>query len=135
MSIEKEIIQPDNWQPARGYVNGILVRPGKILFMAGQVGWDENEEFQSAEMGPQFAQALKNILALVEKAGGSAEHICRMTCFCKDRDKYIAARKEIGKAWKELLGKNYPVMSMIFISDLLVPESLIEIEATAVIPD
>ena len=133
MSIEKEIIQPDGWPPATGYANGILVKPGKILFIAGQVGWDENEVFQSDEVGPQFAQALKNVLAILEKAGGGAENICRMTCFCTDKKKYIASRKEIGKAWKELLGKNFPAMSMIFVSDLLAPGSLIEIEVTAVL--
>ena len=135
MSIEKEIIQPDGWAPATGYSNGILVHPGNILFIAGQVGWDENEVFQSTEVGPQFEQALKNILAILEKAGGRAEHICRMTCYCTNKKKYIEARKEIGKAWKQLLGKNFPAMSMIFVADLLAPQSLIEIETTAVIPD
>lgn len=135
MSIEKEIIQPDGWAPTTGYANGILVRPGKILFIAGQVGWDENEVFQSTEVGPQFEQALKNTLAVLEKAGGGAEHICRMTCYCTDKKKYIEARREIGKAWKQLLGKNFPAMSMIFVADLLAPQSLVEIETTAVIPD
>lgn len=135
MSIEKEIIQPDGWAPTTGYSNGILVRPGKILFIAGQVGWDENEVFQSTEVGPQFEQALKNTLAILEKAGGRAEHICRMTCYCTDKKKYIDARREIGKAWKLLLGKNFPAMSMIFVADLLAPQSLIEIETTAVIPE
>lgn len=135
MSIEKEIIQPDGWAPTTGYVNGILVNPGKILFVAGQVGWDENEIFQSTEVGPQFEQALKNTLAILEKAGGGAKHICRMTCYCTNKKKYIEARREIGKAWKQLLGKNFPAMSMIFVADLLAPQSLIEIETTAVIPE
>ncbi|SDU41399.1 RidA family protein [Desulfobacula phenolica] len=135
MSIEKKIIQPDGWAPTIGYANGILVSPGKILFIAGQVGWDENEIIQSTEIGPQFEQALKNILAILKKAGGGAEHICRMTCYCTDKKKYIEARREIGKAWKQLLGKNFPAMSMIFVADLLAPQSLIEIETTAVIPE
>ena len=135
MSIEKEIIQPDGWARPTGYSNGILVRPGKVLFIAGQVGWDENQVFQSMEMGPQFEQALKNTLAILEKVGGGAEHICQMTCFCTDKKKYIEARREIGQAWKQVLGKNFPAMSMIFVTDLLAPNSLIEIESTAVIPD
>jgi len=134
MSVEKEIIQPDGWAPTKGYSNGIFVNPGKILFIAGQVGWDENEVFQSTDVGPQFEQALKNTLAILEKAGGRAEHICRMTCYCTNKKKYIEARKEIGKAWKQLLGKNFPAMSMIFVVDLLAQQSLIEIETTAVIP-
>lgn len=135
MSIEKETVQPDGWPTAKGYSNGILVRPGNILFIAGQVGWDENEVMVSTEVGPQFEQALKNILAVLKKAGGGAEHICRMTCFCTDKEKYIAARREIGKAWKQLLGKNFPAMSMIFVAGLLAPGSLIELEATAVVPE
>ena len=135
MSIEKKIIQPDGWAPTTGYANGILVSPGKILFIAGQVGWDENEVFQSTEVGPQFEQALKNTLAILAKADGEAKHICRMTCYCTNKKKYIEARREIGKAWKQLLGKNFPAMSMIFVADLLAPQSLIEIETTAVIPE
>lgn len=135
MRIEKEIIHPDGWAPTTGYAHGILVRPGKTLYIAGQVGYDENDVLNSTELGPQFEQALKNTLAVLKKAGGGPEHICRMTCYCTDKKKYFDARKEIGKAWKQLLGKNFPAMSMIFVAELLAPNTLIEIETTAVIPD
>jgi len=127
-------ILPEGWTRPKGYSNGILSPHGRTLFMAGQVGWDEEEIFHSNQLVPQFEQALKNVLAIVYKAGGKAEHICKMTCFCKDRDQYLASRKEIGKVWKNIMGDHYPCMSMIFVSDLLDHPALIEIETTAIIP-
>lgn len=131
---KNEIILPDGWPSPKGYSNGILSAKGRILFLAGQVGWDEQQKFQSKKLVPQFEQALKNIVAIVKKAGGKPEHICKMTCFCKDRAQYLASRKELGKVWKEIMGSHYPAMSMIFVVDLLDRPALIEIEATTVIP-
>ena len=128
-------ILPDGWRQPKGYSNGILTKQGKTLYMAGQVGWDDQEKFHSEKLVPQFEQALKNILEIVEKAGGKPEHICRMTCFCIDKPAYLKARKELGKIWKEIVGDHYPCMSMIFVDDLLDNPGVIEIEATAVIPD
>lgn len=130
-----QVILPDDWPQPKGYSNGILAQKGRTLFLAGQVGWDEQERFHSGELVPQFEQALKNILAIVVKAGGKAEHICKMTCFCKDREQYLATRKELGRVWKAIMGSHYPCMSMIFVVDLLDHPALIEIEAMAVIPD
>lgn len=127
-------ILPDGWPQPKGYSNGILAEQGRILFMAGQVGWSAEEKFASDRLVPQFEQALKNIVAIVTKAGGKPEHVCRMTCFCKDRDQYLAHRKDLGKIWKEIMGNHYPCMSMIFVVDLLDHPAVIEIEATAVIP-
>ena len=135
MSSVKEVIQPDGWAPATGYANGILARPGKILFIAGQVGWDENHRFHSEKLAPQFEQAIKNTLEILKKAGGKPEHICRMTCFCTDKRQYIESRKELGQMWNQLLGKDFPAMSMIFVTDLLASQSVIEIETTAVITE
>ncbi|MFC2114446.1 RidA family protein [Bacteroidota bacterium] len=133
-TLKHENILPEGWPRPKGYNNGILSQYGRTLFMAGQVGWDENEKFKSTDLVPQFEQALKNIMAIVNEAGGNAEDICKMTCFCKDRDQYIASRQEIGKVWKTIMGNHYPCMSMIFVSDLLDHPALIEIEATAIIP-
>ncbi|MBE2246800.1 MAG: RidA family protein [Candidatus Competibacteraceae bacterium] len=130
-----EIILPDGWPVPKGYSNGILAANGRPLFMAGQVGWTAEEKFNSEALVPQFAQALKNIRAIVEKAGGQTTDICKMTCFCKDREQYIASRRELGKVWKEIMGNHYPCMSMIFVVDLLDHPALIEIEAMAVIPE
>lgn len=133
--MKHEIILPDGWLTPKGYSNGILAAKGRTLFIAGQVGWNAQEKFESEKLVPQFEQALKNILAIVKKVGGKSTDICKMTCFCKDREQYLSSRKELGKVWKEIMGNNYPCMSMIFVVDLLDHPALIEIEATAVIPE
>lgn len=130
-----QTILPDGWVMPKGYSNGILAAKGRILFLAGQVGWSVEEKFASDKLVPQFEQALKNIVAIVNKAGGKPTDICKMTCFCKDRDQYLASRKELGKVWKKIIGNHYPCMSMIFIVDLLDHPAVIEIEAMAVIPE
>ena len=127
-------LQPRSWAPPVGYANGIEAQ-GRVVFVAGQVGWDAAQKFQSEEIAPQFEQALKNVLAVLAQAGGRAEHICRMTAYCCDKAAYLAARPQLGKIWKALMGKHYPAMSMIFVSDLLDAPGKIELEATAVIPE
>jgi len=128
-------IAPKDWALPVGYSNGILAARGRTLFMAGQVGWDANQVFHSAELAPQFEQALINILAIVAEAGGRPEDVCRMTCFCKDKPAYVKARKKLGGIWKTHFGRHFPAMSMIFVADLLDSPAVIEIEATAIIPD
>src|ERR1035437_576032 len=128
-----EVILPDGWAKPIGYSDGVLAQEGRMLFIAGQVGWDNQQVFRSDELVPQFEQALKNVLAVLEKAGGKTTDICRMTCFCTNKEKYLASRKEIGKIWRTLMGNHYPAMSMIFVVDLLDAPGMIEIEATAVI--
>ncbi len=129
-----EILHPKGWAPAIGYANGIAVSGGKLVFIAGQVGWDAAQKFHSEALAPQFEQALKNVLAVLAEAGGRPEHICRITAFCCDKPAYLAARKELGRIWKNLMGKHFPCMSMIFVSDLLDSPGKIELEATAVVP-
>ena len=129
-----ELLLPQGWAPAIGYANGIAVAPGRIVFIAGQVGWDAEQKFHSTEVAPQFDQALQNILAVLAEAGGRAEHICRITAFCCDKPAYLAARPRLGAIWKRLMGRHYPCMSMIFVSDLLDSPGKIELEATAVVP-
>ncbi len=133
--IKHETILPDGWPTPKGYSNGILAAKGKTLFLAGQVGWTPEEKFASDKLVPQFEQALKNIVAIVEKAGGKPSDVCKMTCFCKDRDQYLETRRELGKVWRSIMGNHYPCMSMIFIVDLLDHPAVIEIEAMAVITD
>jgi enamine deaminase RidA (YjgF/YER057c/UK114 family) len=128
-----KVLQPRDWKPPLGYANG-MAASGTIVFVAGQVGWDAEQRFQSEDIVPQFEQALRNILAVLAEAGGRAEHICRMTAYCCDKPAYLAARPELGRIWKRLLGRHYPAMSMIFVSDLLDSPGKIELEATAVIP-
>jgi enamine deaminase RidA (YjgF/YER057c/UK114 family) len=129
-----QILHPGGWLPPIGYANGISVAAGRIVFIAGQVGWDADQHFQSDELVPQFEQALKNILAVLAEAGGMPSHICRLTAFCIDKPAYLAGRRELGRIWKSLIGNHYPAMSMIFVADLLDAPAKIELEATAVIP-
>lgn len=125
---------PTGWMPPVGYANGIEAPPGRLVFVAGQVGWNAAQKFESEDFAPQFAQALKNILAVLAEAGGRAEHICRLTAYCCDKPAYLAARPQLGRIWRELMGRHYPAMSMIFVADLLDAPGKIELEATAVIP-
>ena len=117
-----------------GYSNGIAVDAGRVIFVAGQVGWDAQQRFRSEEIAAQFDQALANILEVLKVAGASAEHICRMTAYCCDKPGYLAARPELGAIWRRRMGRHYPAMSMIFVSDLLDSPGKIELEATAVLP-
>ena len=125
---------PEGWAPPIGYANGIEVQAGRIVFVAGQVGWDAQQKFASEDMAQQFDQALANVLAVLAEAGGAAQHICRMTAYCCDKPAYLAARPQLGAIWKRRMGRHYPAMSMIFVSDLLDHPGKIELEATAVLP-
>ena len=129
-----QVLHPHNWSPPIGYANGISVAAGRIVFIAGQVGWDAEQHFQSEELVPQFEQALKNIIAVLAEAGGKPNHICRLTAYCIDKPAYLAGRRELGRIWKSLIGSHFPAMSMIFVADLLDAPAKIELEATAVIP-
>ena len=126
-------LQPEGWAPQVGYANGIAAT-GTLVFIAGQVGWNAEQQFESADFVPQFEQALKNVLAVLAEAGGRAEHICRITAFCCDKPAYLAARPELGRIWRAAMGRHFPAMSMIFVADLLDAPGKIELEATAVIP-
>lgn len=128
------IIKPAGWAPPIGYSNGVVAPAGNILFIAGQVGWDEQQKFHSSDLAPQFDQALQNILAILQAAGGSPENICRITGFCCDKPAYLASRKALGPIWRKHMGDHYPAMSMIFVADLLDSPGIIELEATAALP-
>jgi enamine deaminase RidA (YjgF/YER057c/UK114 family) len=129
-----QILHPPGWLPPIGYANGVSVPAGRIVFIAGQVGWDANQKFHSEELVPQFEQALKNIIAVLAEAGGKPNHICRMTAYCIDKPGYLAGRRKLGRIWKSLIGSHFPAMSMIFVADLLDAPAKVELEATAVIP-
>ncbi len=130
-----ESLLPAGWKAPIGYANGLIASPGRLVFIAGQVGWDARQVFQSEQLAPQFEQALENVLAVLAEAGGEPAHICRMTAFCTDKPAYLAARSELGAIWRRRMGRHYPAMSMIFVSDLLDAPGMIELEATAVVPD
>lgn len=134
MNDERKVVQPAGWARPRGYVNG-LVAEGRLLFVAGQIGWDptcETPRFPEGFAG-QFEQALANVLAVVREAGGAPESIARMTVYVTDKHAYLAAAKEIGAAWRKHLGRHYPAMALVQVAALLEDQAMVEIEATAVL--
>ena len=131
-----EIIHPEGWAPAKGYSNGILVRDaGGYLFVAGQIAWNADQELVGqGDLAAQFAQALRNVVAVVEASGGRASHLVRMTVYVTDKRAYAERTKEIGAAWREIVGRHYPTRALVQVADLLEPGALVEIEATAALP-
>lgn len=125
---------PPGWAPPIGYANGIAADASRIVFIAGQVGWDARQRFVRTDFVSQFDQALANVLDVLAQAGGRPEHVCRITAYCCDKPAYLAARAALGEVWRKRMGKHYPAMSMIFVADLLDHPAVIELEATAVIP-
>lgn len=128
------IVNPDTLAPPRGYSNGLLYSPGRVLFVAGQVGWTQEAKIVSDDFTEQFAQALDNVLDVVREAGGEPSHIGRFTIFVIDKDVYMAAAKTVGAAYRERMGKHYPAMSLVQVAALLEEGAQLEIEATVVLP-
>ena len=128
-----EIVQPDGWKPAKGYANGVLAS-GRTLYVGGQIGWNAEQVIETDDFVGQVGQALKNIVQVVEAAGGKPEHIVRLTWFLIDKAEYVARQKELGAVYREVLGRHFPAMSLFVISGLLEDRAKVEIEATAVIP-
>ncbi len=128
------IINPEALGQPRGYSNGILFEGGSVLFIAGQIGWDRDSRIVSDDFADQFAQALGNVLAVVREAGGQPENIGRLLIFVTDKGEYNAQLRAIGSAYRQLMGKHFPAMSLVEVSSLLEPLAKVEVEAIAVIP-
>jgi enamine deaminase RidA (YjgF/YER057c/UK114 family) len=126
-------LQPPDWAPAKGYTNGILAE-GRLLFVAGQIGWDAEQRLVSDDFAEQTRQALENIAAVLAVAGARPEHVARMTWYVTDKRVYLAAQRAIGQAYRAVFGDHYPAMTLVEVADLLEPGALVEIEATAVLP-
>ena len=129
-----EILQPPAWPKPKGFANGI-VATGRMVFLAGQVGWDETENMVGDDFVAQAKQALSNIVAVLAEAGGRPEHIVRLTWFVTDRAAYLGSLDALGKAYREVMGRHYPAMSLLVISALVEEGAKVEIEATAVLPE
>ena len=127
-----EILQPPGWARPRGYANGVAAE-GRQVFVSGQIGWDAEQRFTSDDFAAQTRQALANVAAVLDGAGARPEHIVRMTWYVTSRDEYNAALADIGAAYREIIGRNYPAMSVVVVAGLLEPGAKVEIEATAVI--
>ncbi|MEW5423725.1 RidA family protein [Amorphus sp. 3PC139-8] len=125
-------VQPEGWAEPRGYANG-MVGEGRVLFVGGQIGWTVDGKFPADFLG-QVGQALRNILDVVEAAGGGPEHIARLTWYVTDIDTYRASLKELGPVYRSVLGKHFPAMALVQVAALVEAEAQVEIEATAVLP-
>ena len=130
-----QILQPPEWARPKGFANGISVRGGTTVYIAGQIGWTADQRFAEKSFGGQFRQALANIVAVLAQAGGRPEHLVRLTWYVIDKQEYLDALREVGAAYRELIGRHYPTMAVVQVGGLIEPEARLEIEATAVIPD
>ncbi len=129
-----QILQPPGWARAKGYSNGIAAS-GRLVFIAGQIGWTGECKWEAKDFAGQFRQALNNILAVLAEAKGGPEHIVRLTWYIVDKREYLGAIKEVGAAYRELMGRNYPAMAVVQVGALMEGEAKLEIEATAVVPE
>ncbi len=129
-----KLLQPPGWPPPKGYANGISAR-GRMIFTAGVIGWDEEEKLVGSDFIAQFRQVLKNTLAILAEDGAGPEHVVRMTWYVADRDEYVGSLREVGAAWRELMGSHYPCMAAVQVAALVEPAARIEIETTAVVPE
>ena len=129
-----KILQPPGWPRPKGYSNGVSAR-GRMIFTAGVVGWDEQEHFASYHLHEQFAQALRNTVAILREDGAGPEHVVRMTCYVTQRDEYLRERDEIGAHWRTIMGANFPAMALVEVKSLVESSAKVEIETTAVVPD
>ncbi|HVL65969.1 MAG TPA: RidA family protein [Vicinamibacterales bacterium] len=127
-----KIVNPGGLAPPRGYSHGIIGE-GRVLFVAGQVGWNEHAEIVSDDFAAQFDQALANILTVVADAGGTPESIGRLTIYVIDKREYIDAQRAIGEKYRARMGRHYPAMTLVEVKSLLEPGAKVEIEATAVL--
>ena len=129
------ILQPENWKPAKGYANGIAAAPGRTIYLGGQIGWNGDQQFETDDFVAQMRQALENIVATLAEAGGAPEHIVRLTWFITDKAEYVSRVAELGAAYRAVMGRHFPAMSVVAVTALIEDRAKVEIEATAVIPD
>jgi len=130
-----KIINPEALSQPIGYNNGLLFNGGSLLFVAGQIGWDKERRIVSDDFADQFAQALENVLSVVREAGGSPENIARLLIFVTDKDEYASRLRDVGSAYRQLMGKHFPAMTLVEVSSLLERLAKVEIEALAIIPE
>jgi enamine deaminase RidA (YjgF/YER057c/UK114 family) len=133
MTYPHAFLHPRSWKQPKGYANGIAAE-GRMVFLAGQVGWNAEQQFDSRDFVLQAGQALANIVTLVHEAGGKPEHITRLTWFVLDKREYLSRLSELGRAYRGVMGAHFPAMTMIQVAALIEDQAKVEIEATAVVP-
>jgi enamine deaminase RidA (YjgF/YER057c/UK114 family) len=132
--VSQEILQPNGWPRPRGYANGVSAR-GRQLFVAGQIGWNERGELAGSDLATQARQALRNIVMILAEGRAKPEHLVRLTWFVTNRQAYLDAAKPLGEAYREVIGMHFPAMTAVEVSALMEPGAVVEIEATAVVPE
>ncbi len=128
-----KILLPDGWPTPSGYSNGIAVDAGRLVFIAGVIGWDSNNVLQSDDLVDQFRQVLLNTRSIMAEGGAGPEDMARMTCYITDKQEYLSRLKEIGVAYRDIMGKNYPAMACVQVAALIEDKAKIEIETTCVL--
>jgi len=128
-----ELLHPKHWRPAKGFANGVAAQ-GRQVFVAGQVGWNAEQEFASDDFVAQVEQALSNIREVLAQAGASPEHLVRLTWYVTDKGEYVARLREVGQAYRRVIGRHFPAMTLVQVVALVEERAKVEIEATAVIP-
>jgi enamine deaminase RidA (YjgF/YER057c/UK114 family) len=130
-----KMLQPPGWAKPKGFSNGVAVKGGTTVYVAGQVAFDSRNVIQESTFAGQFQQTLRNTLAVLAQAGARPEHIVRMTWYVTDKREYLGAIKEVGAAWRELMGRHYPAMAVVQVGALIEDAARVEIETTAVVPE
>jgi enamine deaminase RidA (YjgF/YER057c/UK114 family) len=133
MTQSHEFLHPRSWKQPKGFANGVAAE-GRMVFLAGQIGWNAEQKFESGDFVAQARQALANIVALVEEAGGKAEHVTRMTWFVVDKQEYLSRLSDLGDAYRAVMGPHFPAMTLVQVVALVEDQARVEIEATAVVP-
>ena len=128
-----EVLHPANWTPARGYANGVAAE-GRMVFTGGLIGWTSDQRFETDDFAAQAAQALRNVIEVLACAGAKPEHLVRLTWYVTDKREYLGSLKELGAAYREIIGRHYPAMALVQVVTLVEDRAKVEIEATAVIP-
>ena len=126
------VLQPPGWPRPRGYANGVEAE-GRLVFVGGMIGWDASGEFPSSDLAGQVRQALSNIVAVLAEAGAGPEHVARLTWYVTSREEYLGAQREIGEAYRAVMGRHFPAMAVVEVSALVEARAKVEIEATAVL--
>ncbi|TGG93371.1 RidA family protein [Natronospirillum operosum] len=129
-----QLLHPSHWKAASGYANGFAAS-GRQVFIGGQIGWNAQQVFETRDLVEQIRQTLDNIVTILAEADGRPEHLVRLTWYVKDKHEYLRRLREVGGAYRSVLGKHFPAMTMVQVADLVEDDAQVEIEATAVIPD
>jgi len=127
-------LQPEGWTKPQGYANGVAAR-GRVITLAGQIGWNAQSRFESDDLVDQIAQALRNIVAVLVCDGASPQHIVNLNWYFVDKLEYLSRLPEVGKAYREIIGKHFPAMTAVQVSALIEDRAKVEIQATAIVPD